>query len=60
VPWVRGLPGRTRQKPCDQHLEHFPEGVGEVESQRRDVATAARLWAEAERLTGVTLAIRVG
>ncbi|HWD71832.1 MAG TPA: SDR family oxidoreductase [Actinomycetota bacterium] len=37
-----------------------PTATARIPRRARDAATAARLWAEAERLTGVTLPIRVG
>ena len=37
-----------------------PTTTARIPPRARDAATAARLWAEAERLTGVTLPIRVG
>jgi NAD(P)-dependent dehydrogenase (short-subunit alcohol dehydrogenase family) len=36
-----------------------PTATARIPRRARDAATAARLWAEAERLTGVTLPIRV-
>jgi len=37
-----------------------PTTTARIPPRARDAATAARLWAEAERLTGVSLPIRVG
>jgi len=37
-----------------------PTTTARIPPRARDAATAARLWAEAERLTGVTLPVRVG